>query len=123
MTNRRALTVYYDTGCNLCSRLVRFVLQQDKRKLISFKALADCPLKENGNRLPDSVIVEEGGQWYMKSEAAFRIVRAFGGIWQVLLLLRVVPKGLRDKVYDFVARNRYKWFGKSGATCAVNLHQ
>lgn len=121
MIDTPGLFVYYDTGCNLCSRLVHFVLRHDKKKNISFKALADCPLQLGYAVLPDSIIVEDNGKWYMKSEAAFRIIKEFGGAWRVLLLLRLIPGSWRDVVYDFVARNRYKWFGKNGAACAVNL--
>ena len=121
MAKRHKLTVYDDTGCNLCSRLVRFVLRRDKNKIVEFKALVDCPLYSGGVVMPDSIIVEEDGKWYLKSDAALKIAGTFSGLWRGFLLLRIVPKRLRDIVYDFIARNRYKWFGKNGAACALDL--
>ena len=64
----------------------------------------------------DSIIlIEPGVAYYTKSDAALRIAQDFGGLWKVMAIFGWIPKSLRDAIYDLVARNRYKWFGKKDA--------
>lgn len=108
----------FDGVCNLCHAAVRFVIRRDPAGVFRFAPLDS----EAGKRLtrgafpdadpPDSVILIENGQVHVGSEAALRIVRRLRGPWSVLAVLRLVPRPLRDRMYDTVARNRYRWFGR-----------
>jgi predicted DCC family thiol-disulfide oxidoreductase YuxK len=63
----------------------------------------------------DTVVLIEDGRSYVKSTAALRLLRCMSGLWPVLYALIIVPLPLRDRVYDWVARNRYRWFGKQSS--------
>ena len=111
----------FDGVCNLCHAAVRFVLRHDREAVFRFAPLDS----EIGRRLmadrfpdgdpPDSVILIEDGQLHVRSEAALRIARRLGGPWSALWVLRLLPTWMRDRVYDAVARNRYRWFGRMDA--------
>ena len=110
--------VIFDGICNLCSRGVAFIIRRDPRNLFRFAAAqsdAGKKLMEGYGLDPGevvSLVLVENGKIYMRSSALLRIVRRLTGLWPVLYGLVIIPFFLRDPVYDFVARNRYKWFGK-----------
>jgi len=110
--------VLFDGVCNLCNGSVQFIIAHDPHANFRFAALqsdaAQRLLRESGARgpLPDSVILVAQGQVYTRSSAALRIVRRLAFPWPLLYAFIVVPSPLRDIAYDFIARNRYKWFGK-----------
>jgi predicted DCC family thiol-disulfide oxidoreductase YuxK len=113
-------TILFDGVCNLCNSFVQFVIRHDKRGYFHFAALQSAAaatlLSQYGQPMPtpepDSVLLVENGRVYMHSEAALRIAAQLGGRWRVLALVRVLPRSLRDAVYRWVARNRYRWFGR-----------
>lgn len=121
MLEARAETgiVFYDGVCGLCQRWVRFLLQRDKAQTLRFaplqgetaKARTDLPTE-----LRTVVFILRPGtpdeQIFTRSEAALRLLEHLGGIWRVVSWLRIVPRGVRDGIYDFIARRRYRWFGK-----------
>lgn len=122
------LIVLYDAECVLCSRLVRFIIDRDPDGRIGFASLSSGEVAEalencvpcetkTGTGMPDSLIVIDGGRIYTYSSAALRIARRLPK-WRAAYVLVAVPKSLRDAVYRFVARNRYRWFGKYDA-CPV----
>ncbi|AYA35757.1 thiol-disulfide oxidoreductase DCC family protein [Hymenobacter oligotrophus] len=111
--------ILFDGVCNLCHGLVQFIIERDPQARFRFASLQS----EAGQRLmpgganpdpenPDSVVLIENGQAYTHSTAILRIVRHLGGGWRLLGLGMVLPRFLRDAAYRFVARNRYRWFGK-----------
>lgn len=110
--------VLFDGVCNLCNGFVRFVAPRDPDGTIRFASLQSEVgrelLAERG--LPtdelESVVLIEGEDCYVKSSAVLRIAAHLGGAYRPLWALRVVPRGLRDRIYDFVADRRYRWFGK-----------
>ena len=123
--------VLYDGVCGLCNRMVRFLLRIDRRKVLSFAPLQGptaarlaerhgFPLAGSGDAgasaLRSMVYVRNFGlkreRAYLRSDAVLRALGDVGGLWWLVSLLRVVPRFLRDAVYDWVARNRYRWFGK-----------
>jgi predicted DCC family thiol-disulfide oxidoreductase YuxK len=117
-------TILFDGVCNLCNRTVRFVLARDPRERFVFAPLQSATGREllsrvgfPGDGRPSIVLVEEG-RFYVKSEAMLRILAGLSGLWPTLALLRVVPRGLRDALYDWIATNRYRWFGQR-AECPV----
>ena len=111
----------FDGVCNLCHAAVRFVLQRDRDGVFRFAALdSEAGRRLTGDRFaggepPDSVILIEDGRLFVRSEAALRILRRLGGPWSALRVLRLVPRPVRDWLYDSVARNRYRWFGRLNA--------
>ena len=116
--------VLFDGVCNLCNASVNFIIDRDPAGYFTFAALqheAVPPLlaaHDLSDDYLDSVVLLEDGRLYAKSDAALRIARRLNGAWPVLYAFRAVPRPLRDAVYDWVARNRYRWFGKQ-ETCRV----
>jgi predicted DCC family thiol-disulfide oxidoreductase YuxK len=116
--------VIFDGLCNLCARSVHFILRHESEPRFVF-----CPVQSAaGARLLGAhgysaadvttfVLVSEG-RVYARSAAALRIARHFRGAWQLLRVLWIVPRPLRDMLYNFVAQNRYSWFGKADS-CLV----
>jgi predicted DCC family thiol-disulfide oxidoreductase YuxK len=115
-------TILFDGVCNLCNGSVQFILRRDPQARFRFASLQS----EAGQRLvteqgldPEilsSVILIEDGQVYRESTAALRIARHMAGAWKLLRVFVLVPRPIRDAVYRLIARNRYRWFGKS-ETC------
>ncbi len=116
--------VLFDGICGLCDGFVTWLLRRDRRALFRVAPLQG----ETAVRLISRPITESEAQWsillvedgvlYERSEAVLKIVSRLGGACRFAGVLRVFPLGLRDRVYRFVAQNRYKWFGKR-ATCRV----
>ena len=111
--------ILFDGICNLCNSAVTKVIKQDKKNTFLFAAIQSKKGKEIVDYLEidiakiDSIILYEPGVSYeVKSTAAIKIMNDFGQFWQLTKLLWVSPKGFRNQVYDFIAKNRYKWFGK-----------
>ncbi len=110
--------VLFDGVCNLCNGFVRFVIPRDPRGHIRFAALqseAARRLMGQAGVTPggaDSVVLVEGQRAFVRSEAALRIARQLRFPWPILYGLVIVPRPLRDWVYDIVARNRFRWFGR-----------
>ena len=118
----------YDGVCGLCNRLVQFVLRRDRRRTFRFAALQSDFARETLSRhgvelgeLNTMYIVHGEGadaQLLSKSDAVLFLLRELGGVWGVIALARVLPRFLRNGVYDIVARYRYRVFGRSDA-CAL----
>jgi predicted DCC family thiol-disulfide oxidoreductase YuxK len=119
------LIILFDGECNLCNGAVRFAISHDRRDRFRMAALQS----EVGQRMvrerhidtskTDSIVlIDPGVAYYTESDAALKIGRQFGGGWKLLALFEGIPKGLRDPVYRWVAKYRYKWFGKK-ETCMV----
>lgn len=114
--------ILFDGVCNLCNGAVQFAIKRDKKDVFRYaplqSALGEKMIAERGidSSLIDSMIlVEPGKAYFLKSTAALRIAQEFGGLWRLLRVLELFPAGLRNSVYDLVAKNRYKWFGKKEA--------
>ena len=110
--------ILFDGVCNLCNTSVQFVLKRDKKKRFLFASLqgkAGQEILKQFNLPADifnSFILLEGNRVYTRSAAALRVARLLSGGWKLLYSLIIVPKFIRDAVYNWIARNRYKWFGK-----------
>ena len=113
--------VLFDGVCNLCHASVLFVIDRDPRAHFAFAALqgeeAARLLAARGYEGAElgSVLLVEGGRVYARSTAALRIARRLRGAWPLLSVLVVVPRPVRDAVYDWIARHRYRWFGRQEA--------
>lgn len=110
--------VLFDGVCNLCEASVQFILLRDKFGYFKFASLqsnfAQTFLSEQGLKTSnfDSIVLIENGQIYQRSDAALRIARKLSGAWKIFYVFIVIPKFFRDAVYNFIANNRYRWFGK-----------
>lgn len=116
--------VLFDGVCNLCNQAVDFIIRKDKNNNFKVGALQDSLVKDllktytiNEDYL-DSLILIQGDEVFYKSSAALRIAKDLGGFWQVLYIGILLPRSLRDSIYDWIGRNRYKWFGKK-ETCRL----
>jgi predicted DCC family thiol-disulfide oxidoreductase YuxK len=111
--------ILFDGVCNLCNSAVQFVIQHDKKDVFRFVALqSDLGqeiLKHIGinPKNSDSIILYEPGiAYYYKSSAALQIAKNLDGIWHYGTIFRIIPTGISNQIYDYVAKNRYKWYGK-----------
>jgi predicted DCC family thiol-disulfide oxidoreductase YuxK len=116
--------VLFDGVCNLCNAAVNFVIDRDPRGRIAFASLQSPAgqklLAEHGLSTTDfdTMVLVSGGQVYTRSSAGLRILGKLRMPWPLLMPLLVVPSPLRNTVYNFIARRRYRWFGRSEA-CRV----
>jgi len=121
MSHTEPPIIFFDGVCNLCNGFVQFIIRHDKRGIFTFASLqsayaASLPGLEAGvvNTL-STVVLQDGDRYYFKSTAALRIARMLGFPFSIAYVFIILPVPLRDVVYDWVARNRYKWFGKRDA--------
>jgi predicted DCC family thiol-disulfide oxidoreductase YuxK len=108
----------FDGVCNLCSRTVQFIIKKDKRKKFMFGSLQSRFGQEvlRKNKLSpsdfNSFILMVDGKLYTHSTGVLRTMKLLGGGWKLLYGLTIVPRFLRDRIYNWIASNRYRWFGK-----------
>jgi predicted DCC family thiol-disulfide oxidoreductase YuxK len=110
--------VLFDGICNFCNSSVQFIINRDPKAYFRFASMQG----ETGQKilrdqqLPDymgSFVLIENGRTYIRSTAALRICKHLNGIWKIGILFLAIPSPVRDIIYNFIAHNRYKWFGKS----------
>jgi predicted DCC family thiol-disulfide oxidoreductase YuxK len=110
--------ILFDGVCNFCNSTVNFVLRQDKENIFLFAPLqseaAQTLLKQHklSKSNFDSFVFVDDDNVYIKSSAALKVMGKLAWYWQWTQLFWIVPKPLRDWVYNFISKNRYKWFGK-----------
>ena len=111
--------IFFDGVCNLCNGFVQFIIRHDPAGRFRFAALqseaGQALLAEHGLppvAEPESVLLLSGGQLYSHSSAVLRIARGLGGVWALAGVGGLLPRVWRDALYRFVARNRYRWFGR-----------
>ena len=111
--------ILFDGICNLCNDVVLKVIKYDKKNIFLFSSLQSKIGKEITDHLGidiskiDSIILYEPDISYdIKSTAALKILQDFSGIWNLFSILLLLPEGFRNLIYDYIAKNRYKWFGK-----------
>ena len=110
--------ILFDGVCNLCNNSVTFVIQRDKKDLFRFAALQEpagqllIEKHQIDISKTDSIILIDGDKAYVKSTAALKVARHLGGAYPLLYGFMIVPNFIRNWVYDYVAKNRYKWYGK-----------
>ncbi len=115
------LIILFDGLCNFCEASVNFIIDRDPRGRFKFaplqsptgQALLD-EFKIDKSAI-DSLVLIDGPRAYRKSTAALHIARRLTGLWPVFSVCFAIPEPIRNWAYDFVARNRYKWFGKKDA--------
>lgn len=117
-------TILFDGECNFCDSSVQFIIKRDPKGLFHFASLQsdvgqELLKKYDVSRDVDSMVLIEKDKVYYKSAAALRIARHLKGAWKLAYAAIIVPSPLRNTIYDFIARNRYKWFGKKEEACML----
>ena len=114
--------ILFDGVCNLCDSSVQYVIKHDKKDIFRFVSLqsdlGQKILKHIGiNPIhTDSIVLYEPGiSYYYKSTAALEIAKGLSGIFTLATVFKILPAGIRDFIYDYVAKHRYKWYGKKDA--------
>ncbi len=111
--------ILFDGVCNLCHSLVQFVVKNDKKDVFRFVSL-ESPLGKSilnhigidNSNIDSIVLLEPGIAYYYKSQAALMIAKNLGGLFHVGTIFKLIPTQMANLVYDYVAKNRYAWFGK-----------
>jgi predicted DCC family thiol-disulfide oxidoreductase YuxK len=110
--------ILFDGVCNLCNGAVQFVIRHDKKNVFRFAALQSetgITLSKKYN-IPidrmDTFVVIKNNKCYTRSNAALEVANILGGFWAILYILVIIPPAIRDTIYDWVAKNRYRMFGK-----------
>jgi len=112
------LNILFDGVCNLCSGFVVFTIKRDsdaKFKFASLQSNEGENLQKEFGIDPDNIktmVLVENDNYYLKSDAVLRIFKRLDGMWFILYYLIYIPRPIRNFVYDLVANNRYRWFGK-----------
>lgn len=111
----------FDGVCNFCNSSVQFIIRHERKPSLSFASLQSptgaALLKKYGlaDKNIDSLVYINKGRLYIKSSAALRLAGRLKGLYPLLMVFLIVPPFIRNAVYDWIARNRYKWFGKKDA--------
>jgi predicted DCC family thiol-disulfide oxidoreductase YuxK len=113
--------ILFDGVCNLCSGSVQFIIKRDEKGIFKFASLQSSfgqqqldRFKLNKNLLY-SIILLRGDQTFQRSDAALEIAKQLSGGWPLLYIFKILPRFLRDGIYNLIARNRYRLFGKKDA--------
>ncbi|MCH7400700.1 thiol-disulfide oxidoreductase DCC family protein [Belliella kenyensis] len=116
--------VLFDGVCNLCNDAIDFIIRNDKKNRFKVGALQDDKVKEILKNYQidesylDSLILVSADEVYYRSTAALKIAKNLSGLWPLLYGFIILPRFVRDPLYDWVAKNRYRWFGKK-ETCRL----
>lgn len=114
--------ILFDGVCNLCDSAVQFIIKHDKKDGFRFVALqSDLGQKIvkyigiNTKNIDSIILYQPGIAYYYKSEAALEIAKNLGGIFYSAILFSILPTSFNNYIYDYIAKNRYKWYGKKDA--------
>jgi len=113
----------FDHVCVLCSGGVSFIMKHDHAAAIAFTPaqgpLGSALARHFGIDWDESYILVRNGRAFTKSDGYFEVARVLGGWWRAALVFRLIPRPLRDFAYDLIAKNRYRWFGKTAEACQL----
>ena len=114
ISNQRV--VFFDGICNLCQRSIKYLIKYDKKQSLKFASLqgeyANKMLHPTDHKNLESILYFDSKELYTKSTAILKICNVLGGWHKILLVGYLLPKFIRNMVYDVIAQNRYKWFGR-----------
>ncbi len=119
--------ILFDGYCNLCNGIVDWLIKKDRHKKFIFISLQQPEginiIKEHAithdEKFPDTIYLLIEKDFYEKSEAVLQIIQQLPLPYRWLYAFSILPKSLRDKLYDYVSKKRYKWFGKR-KTCRID---
>jgi len=111
--------ILFDGVCNLCNGAVQFIIKHDKKDIFRFVALqSDLGIEicnyigVDQTKIDSIILYNPGVAYYYKSSAVLEIGEDLGGIYSFASILKIFPEKLRNYIYDYIAKNRYKWYGK-----------
>ena len=111
--------ILFDGVCNLCDSAVQFIIKHDKKDIFRFISLQSDLGKEitnylgiNRTNLDSIILYQPGYAYYHKSQAVFKIAKDLGGIYSLSTIFSFLPSSITDNMYDYIAKNRYNWYGK-----------
>lgn len=110
--------ILFDGVCNLCNGAVQFVIRRDKKNQFLFASLQSDEGREILERFhfplnkSNSFILVENGKVYEQSTAALKVLKSLNGLWPLFYGFIIVPKFIRDRIYNIISKNRYQWFGR-----------
>jgi predicted DCC family thiol-disulfide oxidoreductase YuxK len=111
--------ILFDGVCNLCNSAVQFIIRHDKEDIFRFVALQSDLGQEilayigiDSKKIDSIVLYEPGVAYYYKSDAALQIAKSLNGLFSLVIIFKIIPTGIRNYLYDFIAKNRYSWYGK-----------
>lgn len=117
--------VLFDGVCNLCSGSVQFIIKRDKEKAFQFASLQSSFAQQqlekfnlDKNYLHSIILIRPGNQqdqFFQRSDAALEIVKKLSAGWPMLYGFKILPRFIRDGVYNWIANNRYRFFGKKSS--------
>ncbi|NPD44193.1 thiol-disulfide oxidoreductase DCC family protein [Lentimicrobium sp. S6] len=123
MNTKHSHIILYDGVCKLCHASFNFIIHRDSKAIFRFQALQDFKnfeLLESQIQkpIPDSILYIQEGKIFTKSTAALKICKNLDGLWPVFYVFIMLPRPIRDYIYDLIAKYRYSWFGKYN-TCMI----
>lgn len=113
--------ILFDGVCNLCNGSVLFIIKRDPEAKFSFASLqssfGQSQLKKFNLPLGElnTIFLIKDENFFHKSDAALEIAKGMSGLWPALYIFKIIPSFIRNFVYDLIAKNRYRWFGKQDA--------
>lgn len=114
--------IFFDGICNLCNGAINFVIDHDRKKVYSFSSLQSdfskatlADREVDPSALNTIILLDENDKIYTKSDAVFEVISNLDGGWKYFRVFRLVPRIIRDFVYDLVSRGRYSLFGRKDA--------
>ncbi|MGB5369176.1 MAG: DCC1-like thiol-disulfide oxidoreductase family protein [Flavobacteriaceae bacterium] len=118
MENNKKI-ILFDGVCNLCNGAVQFIIKQDKNEIFQFAPLQGAIGKKltserniDVGKVDSIILIEPGKAYYIKSDAVLKIGMELRNYGTISYVLNLIPSTLRNIVYDYVAKNRYQWYGK-----------
>ena len=112
------ILVQFDGICILCSRTIRMIMKADRKKKFLFQPLQN----QTNHESSESVILYDGTTTYTHFDAILKIGKELGGVYKLVGIFRIIPSKWRNLVYEWIARNRYRWFGVSNS-CYIPSHE
>ena len=115
--------VFFDGVCGLCSAFVDFLFKYDQRAIFKVATLQGKIAADELKDLPEaknikSIVLKDEKGIHLRSSAVLKILTRLGGVWTLTYPFFLVPTPIRDWIYEFIAKNRYEWFGKK-ETCRI----
>jgi predicted DCC family thiol-disulfide oxidoreductase YuxK len=110
--------ILFDGMCNFCNTSVNKIIKYDKKNVFKFAAIQSDAGKKLLTELSidtlkiDSILLIENNTLFTKSTAVLKIAKQLSGLYKLGYAFIIIPPFIRDTIYDFIAKNRYKWFGK-----------
>lgn len=110
----------FDGVCNLCNHSVQWTIRRDTKGLFLFTSLQSAAAAQLLERFDydnnlDSVLLIQDEKLYAHSDVPLEVLWHLGGAWRIFYIFKIVPRPIRDFVYKWIAKNRYRWFGKKNA--------